>query len=417
MNGGGRMARRTFEWLRNQTSDFYHKTFAVYLIVITVVLAERFVGPTVPDWPFGYGTGVWALALLFPLSAALYLFANLRTRLCEIDEVARAQQYPAIYFPDKATMDDAETAFSRFLRQRYSEYQNVLELAAWSLACGGVVFLGAAFAAVQFGLVFNSTDILTEVTVDRIVNPWEMAAGASFLGAVAGGLVTIARKYRTVDLYPSTYCQTTVAMTVGILTGGVIGAFATLVPGGYGQPAVPFLALASAFLTVVNVEFVGRFLRKKFAEATHTEIADDIPTDLPTVIKNSDAVASLTNISLWSVAEFVKADPLRLYLNLSQPIGVINGWLDEALVHYYFGATGEALVKAHIVRFSLLLEMVVETFDRPIVWRKDPRLTGDAEVDRTIAETVRAIVASRTHERAIAVIAPNFRRTLPRPPA
>ena len=233
---------------------------------------------------------------------------------------------------------------------------------------------------------------------------------------MAGGLVTIAKKYRTCDLYPSTYCQTTGAIAVGILTGGVIGAFAG-VGGQYTQSAVPLLAMAAGFLTAVNVEFLARFLRKWSADATGTALPSDIPSDLSTVIKNSDAVASLTNISLWSVSEFVKTDPIRLYLNMSQPVGVINGWIDEALLSYYFQDRVAALAAVHVVRFSALLELVVDSFDGGIVWRKDPRVTGDAQIDQELTTAVRTIVTSRIHELTIAIVAPNLRRSLHHPPA
>ena len=57
-----------------------------------------------------------------------------------------------------------------------------------------------------------------------------------------------------------------------------------------------------------------------------------------------------------------------------------------------------------------------EGFDGGIVWRKDPRVTGDAQADQELATAVRTIVASRVHEVAIAIVAPNFRRSLRHPP-
>jgi len=123
-------------------------------------------------------------------------------------------------------------------------------------------------------------------------------------------------------------------------------------------------------------------------------------------------VASLTDISLWSVSELVKAGPIRLYLNMSQPVGVINGWIDEALLSYYFNSRVPALAAIHVVRFSSLLELVVEGFDGGIVWQKDPRVNGDAQADQELATAVRTIVARRVHEVAIAIVAPNFRRSL-----
>src|SRR5205823_5301581 len=127
---------------------------------------------------------------------------------------------------------------------------------------------------------------LTRIAVDGPVRLWELAAGASFLGAIAGGLAMIAKKYRTFDLYPSTYCQVTMGIAVGMLTGGVVGSFAGL---GYADaithPIAPLLALATGFLTSVNIEFLAKFLRKWFADVTRTDVPESIPSDLPRVLK------------------------------------------------------------------------------------------------------------------------------------
>src|SRR5258708_4747357 len=95
-------------WSRlwNWVEDFYNKMFAVYFLLIGLTAAGFFANNRVGVWPLGHGTAVWLLSVLFPLSATLYLFANLRTRLVEIDSIGRAELYPAIYFPDAADMMD-----------------------------------------------------------------------------------------------------------------------------------------------------------------------------------------------------------------------------------------------------------------------------------------------------------------------
>lgn len=46
----------------------------------------------------------------------------------------------------------AQGEFARFLRARFGEYYNLLELAGFSLVAGGVAFLGGFFLAVQLEL-------------------------------------------------------------------------------------------------------------------------------------------------------------------------------------------------------------------------------------------------------------------------
>jgi hypothetical protein len=78
-------------------------------------------------------------------------------------------------------------------------------------------------------------------------------------------------------------------------------------------------------------------------------------SDLDSVIQDLDAIDVLRTMSVFSIGEFIRTDPMRLYLNLPQAIGTIDGWIDAALLQYFFAHQVDALAMAGIRHFSQLL--------------------------------------------------------------
>ena len=91
-------------------------------------------------------------------------------------------------------------------------------------------------------------------------------------------------------------------------------------------------------------------------------IPEPIEGDLKEVMDNSDAIESLHNMSLYSIAELANAEPLLIYLNLPQHISVINGWIDEALLRYHFLPDHDAIRKSEIRTFT---ELIAATINWP----------------------------------------------------
>jgi hypothetical protein len=164
------------------------------------------------------------LAFFFPGSAMFYAFFNLRTRYNEIRYIAERNWYHLVYFPDR-TNEQAQIAFSRFLRHRVTEYCNPLELAGHSIIAGGISFLGLFFLAVQF----ETPQDIRPVSLGAVPH-WVLSLGSAFLGALSGAYVYVFKRYRTIDIDPSTYLQAAIGMIVGTMPGGFI---VTLWPGSH----------------------------------------------------------------------------------------------------------------------------------------------------------------------------------------
>jgi len=147
-------------------------------------------------------------------------------------------------------------------------------------------------------------------------------------------------------------------------------------------------------------------------------VPEEIPTDLDRLIRNSEAIASLNEASILSVGEFIKAEPVRLYLNMSQPIGVINGWLDEGLLLYYFAPQLDMLNGRNVRRFTQLMESLVVDYivGEGMKWEQHVDVTGNPGIDDTILRTMKVIVKSRAHHSVLGFLSENYRRALFRTP-
>jgi hypothetical protein len=394
----------------NSDSRWFRRVEALNVVlagaVILVVICSAYFEKPPPSWQPSFFIILWLLAAFFPGTAMLYLMFEVATRCDEIaDSVFRNQLY-RVYYPEHSK-EDAQTAFKQFLDRRLKQYYSPLELAAFALIAGAITYLGEYLIASQLGL-----DLAIHASsADLAVHPKVVLIGAAFYGAVAGSMALVLKKYRSFDIYPSTYLQ----VTVGLILASLLGLFAPVdkIPP---QAAVVFLALG--FFVSKQVDYFGDLLHQRLAEARLTPPKDEIKTDLDLVIRNSAAIESINQLSLQSLGEFVKAHPLVLYLNMPQPIGVINGWLDEALLAYYFAAERDTLKKAYLTRFTQLLEYLVDEYSpqgrnsgpEDANWKKDVDLTGDVRRDQLIARAVQGIVRSYDHHTLLGLIAERYRR-------
>jgi hypothetical protein len=153
-------------------------------------------------------------------------------------------------------------------------------------------------------------------------------------------------------------------------------------------------------------------MRETFAKLTKTPLPPTIPTDLDNVIRNPEAIESLNNISLFSVAEMVNIEPIRLYLNLSQAVGVINSWLDEGLLYYHFEPHMAALRARGIRKFTELMEHAITSYGtRTMTWALTIVVVNNPADDAAILASLQATVKTLSHHRLLGILSTNYRRT------
>lgn len=357
-----------------------------------------------PEGPslLSFHAAISLLALLFPLSAIIFVLFNVVARREQVEDAANRADLPIIYFPESGSSDGD---FAQLLASRFRESCNGLELALLALIAGAVAFVSLYFFLENMAPAAAPPTLLRAPGIDL------QMIMAGFFGAYAGALVTILRRYRTLDIYPSTYMQATIAMLLGIM----IGTFLRTVFGTWALSIV----FAISFVTAGNVNLLGGFLRGWLAKQTGFVVPEPIEGDLQKVIKNSEAIESLHNMSIYSLAELITAEPLLVYLNLPQSISVINGWIDEALLQDHF-ETDFALLEAQSVRrFTELLSGVVKwpaTRDKlmslsDIQMNDSFAVTSDKDANERIRLRMNNVLRSGIHHRLLAILSREYRET------
>lgn len=400
-----KLGRAVVEWLANALYTFGAASVTWLVLGLAIWAAWRYPVPKDPtlDWripilPVSYYTAIWFTALLLPLTSTLYLLFDLRLRRNQIQDAAERAQIQFVYYSQ-----DQELQFSRLLRQRFRETCQPWELVIFSLIAGAIAFVGiwqAFYGAFSFDPKSGN--------VAAISSESGMVVFAGFAGSLAGAYVYVFNKFRTFDIYPSTYLQSSIGFVAGTLGGVFVGRF-------YPAQQMEFLAFAVGFLTAVNVSFLSSLLRRQVATLTGSKLPEEVAGDLEAIIQNAGAIESLHNISIYTVADLVKADPLTLYLSLPTPIGVINGWLDEGLIWYYFGSQKSgALATLGIKRFTQLLELAVAEWPQrhdmdAIKWKNAIPLIAPLGIEEVVREQVRCIVEARIHTRLLAILSDRFR--------
>jgi hypothetical protein len=391
---------------RRIVMDLWYKGSVVYFVGAVIFAASQVLDVTAPLFPLNYYSLVWMMGLFFPLTATTYFLCKANVRLDEIQDLAERLSFHRVYGRRHGSDEELREDFERFIRTRFHEYYNWAELVLFSLVAGGLVFTGGFFLVSELRLVqFGDLPSWHRPFVpDVVLVPgWLKATASSFIGAVAGSFVLLLKRYRSFDVYPTTYLQ----IAVGVVSATLAASF---VVGLYPSVGMNFLGFGLGFLTALNVAVLTNLVWENFRKVTGTPAAVSAVSDLSLVIKNPDVVDALHNLSVFSIAEFVSTDPIRLYLNLGEPAGVINNWLDEALLHYHFGSRAASLAAIHLHLFTLLLKRTVGKLD-PLgnVWPDHVPLTGDKEADGIILQAMKTIVEARTHHRLLGVLSSEYR--------
>jgi hypothetical protein len=379
-----------------------------FVILFGSVYVVQKVGPWTGKPPSGglevsYYAAISFLALLFPVTAMLFVFFNVVARREQVEDAAKRASLAQVYFPGSA---DHTELFERLLNLRFRESCNGAELVLFSLVTGAIAFLTLYF----FLLSVAHTEALPP-EFHAPSNELQMVI-AGFFGAYSGSLVTILRKYRTLDVYPSTYFQAVVGLLVGIFVGLFLQ---TLFGGGIWSLSLVF---AVGFVTAANINLLGGLLRRWMAKQTGFVIPEPNEGDLKEVIDNSEAIESLHNMSLYSITELINAEPLLVYLNLPQHIGVINGWIDEALVRYHFLPDYEAIRKAELRCFTELIAAAINwpplsctpTLPGELTINDNASITGDPELDKRLTARVKSILYTANHHRLLAILSRQYRQ-------
>jgi hypothetical protein len=297
----------------------------------------------------------------------------------------------------------------RMLRVRFRESCQPWELAAFSMVAALIAFVAGTLVFWNaFWVDYSKSSIgafFETPGADRL-NMF-----AAFGGALAGGCIFVLRKFRSFDVYPSTYLQAIVGFISGTLGGTFIGAI-------YPKDYLTFLAFAVGFLTSTNVSFLGGLLRRQTATVTGMTLPEEMPGDLQNVIQNSDAIETLHNMSIYSIAELVNIDPLIIYLSMPQSISVINGWIDEGLVFYYFGPdTTTLLAKAGVKRYTQLVELAIKEWPKSgsdvdaIVWNTEISSLKGSPLAESVLDQVSSLLKTRIHNRLLGILFDRYRDT------
>ncbi len=320
------------------------------------------------------------------------------TRLYEIEESAQFLGTYRLYAPRGAP--DAFQQFKDYVRARFREYYNPWELVVFAAGAGAlVVILGKLIVAKKYAPYLGEP-------LDWSKLPIAFTAGAGLAGAVAGTFVLILKRYRTFNIYPSTYLHIVALVTAATFAGTLWHFVLT-------ENLAIFLAFAIAFLAALNLEYFVGLITSLVAKATGQVPPERPPSDLATVIQNADAIEVLNNISVFSIQEFVGMEPMRLYLNLPQAIGTIQGWIDAALLRYFFTNQLDALNTAGVRQFSQLLSRVAIIQGAPptLAWRPVAEISTIGGVNvAQVQQTVKDVVENDNYERQLGVISTSYLR-------
>ncbi len=350
-------------------------------------------------------TLVWLIASFFPATAILYALYNLLVRLREVEHAARVTGLYYLYADEPADDAEAWREFQNYARARFWEYYNPWELMVFALGAGllTVVLAELVIAKHSAGYLGKPLDVETL--------PVAFTAAAGLLGSTVGAMLFVLRRYRTFNIYAFTYFQVLVAIAAGTFAG-------TFWHFMLAENLALFAAFAIAFLAALNIDYMVDLMVVLVARATGQPGVAPPPSDLAAVIQNPDALDVLKTMSIFSVAELINTDPMRLYLNLPQPIGAIDGWIDAALLRFNFPAQLEAFAAAGVRRFSQLLNRFAETVTAvaapyphaAIQWRilQPPELIPNVNLD-VVFTAVSELAVNGRYDRQFAVVSERFR--------
>ncbi|HKV54865.1 MAG TPA: hypothetical protein VJN94_09495 [Candidatus Binataceae bacterium] len=348
------------------------------------------------------------IALLFPITACAYLRFEVRTRKLEIFDSISRRNLHRVYFSGAT---NANQAFDRLLENRFRQYYSPIEMTLFAVIASAIVFIIEYALAMELNIVGTPPALLQlhQLQADQLTC---FMFGAGFFGSVAGALAVLVRKYRSFDLYPSTYLQLVLALLLGTL------ATLFLVPAFARSTTLLAPLFAVGFFIANSSDYFNELMRQWLKASNMALPAENAKSDLEMVVRNPGAVESIKTLGLWSVAELARANLLTLYFNLAQPIGVVDEWVDQALLFSYMGPDGTKRLQAvGIISFTQILQRMVEKLrpdgatglgekagPRSIEWKGGVRFTDDAEFDQHVAAAIQDTVASCVHHVTLAFL-------------
>lgn len=375
--------------------NWQKKIFVTYLVILLCAAATLQLQDAAPLYPFNYNTLVWLLAYAFPALAVAYSLTRLRVRHGEIIDMFRPDRLWDVYFPKSR---DPEIDFENYVGRRVSEHYGLLEFAGFSVLAGAFIFVGAQLIAKQFNMPSQF------VTWELSGPDWAKVVGSAFLGSFAGSVLLALQRYRTFDLRPTTFLQ----IIAALLSGTFVGSFITIA---YPWNQAPLLAFVVSFLAAINIGFMGQLLRRQFAAMTGMKLPKPQETNLREMISNDEAVEALNRMSIFSIGELSKSDPIRLYLNMPQQVWVILAYIDEAILRFYFSEVVPTLEAIHIRRFSQLLLRFHPTFkDEKLQWNDSVAVLENEKENKQLLEGVKSIVRGGMHHQLLGLLLHEYRK-------
>jgi hypothetical protein len=360
---------------------------------------------TIAPLPLNFHTISWLMALFFPVSAILYVIARICFRRDEILTYFRRGNLWIIYHPDSS---DPESEFIDFLSQRLKQYYNLVEFAGYAFLTGAITLTVSYLLSAQFkvptierfvGVMAMNADL----KIPELSGPvWATLSASGYLGAYSGAVIYLLQRYRTFDLYPSSFLQISVILIAGTFSS----TFFTLI---YPTPSLGAFAFVMGFVSAINVNFLARLMRAQCAKFTGTPLPEDIPSDLPDIVRNSEAIESLNSISIYSIRELAHSEPVRLYLNMPEQIGTVNLMIDQALLHFYFSSITDQLKAKHIHKFSqLIMRLGIKFVGKGMTTWPDIKevniLDNGGPSDLQLLQTTRAVVEGYSHHSVLGML-------------
>ena len=354
--------------------------------------------------PLGFYTSLWMIALAFPILAMTYFVARVGVRANDVIALSHREDVWSVYISaDKAEDDeDRQLDFEQYVYNRLTEYYNAFEYAIFSVLAGSTTFVLGYILANQLQ-VPTTTDGLW--VVEEPI--WAIVTGSGFLGAYSGSVVLMLRRYGTFNLSPTMFLQAFVVLVSGTSFGSCLN---LVFPFGTTSAILSFLV---SFLSAINISFLSQEVRRQYSQLTGHQLPEDIESDLPEMVRNSDVVEALKRMSINSIRELSFSDPIRLYFNIPQELRTTVAMLDEAVLRANFQICLAELQKVHISCFAQLVLRLGPTFDDGVViWPETTPHVLDAggSEDEALLEACRNLISGGVHHVLLGLTISDYRR-------
>lgn len=324
---------------------------ALSLLGIVGAFVEKinFLSEWISDhWEIGF------FSALFPLLALGFAFTRVKVRRNEIVQELSRDGLWIIYAKSwKITNEDNDVksesdvrgspkSFRSQVDERINEQYNFVEFMGASFFAGLVCWLLSSF----------SMDVITDgIKLQDSYQLLQEALPAAFLGSYVGGLLFLIKKFVTADLRPASFLQVGGILIAGSLTGAFVGTF----DGGsnYSSAMAFFFGLVAALQT----DFVHEFAKSQVNKlAKFKRVTDSVVPDLHKVVQNPELLDALNRLSIYTVRELARTDPMRLYFYVAKDHSVIVDLIDQAILHAEFPEMSDQLIAQNVTSFSNLVQ-------------------------------------------------------------